>query len=442
MTKTSLFSLEAEVAVLGAILLDSSKFPKAKDILKAEDFYDQRHQAMYRAIVELHERNESIEILTVNSLLKTKGLPDFEEAYTFEVADRSIVPKDILSCAEIVQKKAVDRKIIKTLSELQTAENPQETLAKMLPRLAVFCKEPSRRNKAIILELNEFIALSLPTREFILSPWLPTQGLAMIYALPGIGKTHLGLNIAFTVATGRDFLNWNAPKGRGVLYLDGEMAGHDLQMRIQTIINSTDKSQEHFPFKILTADLQTQGLIDLATYEDQSSLEHALDGIELIIVDNISTLCRSGKENEAEGWLPIQQWALRMKASGRSVLFIHHAGKSGNQRGTSKRVDVLDTVITLKRPDDYQSSEGAIFEIHYEKTRGFYGEAAKPLLVEMSIVDNKQSWKTTKIKEKSFDKVNNLLNAGLSQSDIVKELGLNKSTVSRHVKKSKGRRDV
>src|SRR3712207_8616616 len=43
----------------------------------------------------------------------------------------------------------------------------------------------------------------------------------------------------------------------------------------------------------------------------------------------------------------------------RAVLFIHHQGKGGTQRGTSRKEDVLDTVIALRRPDDYSPAEGA-----------------------------------------------------------------------------------
>jgi putative DNA primase/helicase len=54
---------------------------------------------------------------------------------------------------------------------------------------------------------------------------------------------------------------------------------------------------------------------------------------------------------------------------GIAVLFIHHAGINGRQRGTSRREDALDTVIALRRPEDYLPEHGARFEIHFEKLR-------------------------------------------------------------------------
>ena len=61
------------------------------------------------------------------------------------------------------------------------------------------------------------------------------------------------------------------------------------------------------------------------------------------------------------------------------MLFIHHAGKSGEQRGTSRREDVLDTVLALRRSIDYSSADGAQFEVHFEKARGLYGDEVAPI---------------------------------------------------------------
>ncbi|WP_156504443.1 AAA family ATPase, partial [Oleiphilus sp. HI0066] len=56
--------------------------------------------------------------------------------------------------------------------------------------------------------VNDFMAENIPPRQCILAPWLPEQGLAMIYAPRGIGKTFFSLNIAHAVATGTSFLGW------------------------------------------------------------------------------------------------------------------------------------------------------------------------------------------------------------------------------------------
>jgi putative DNA primase/helicase len=85
---------------------------------------------------------------------------------------------------------------------------------------------------------------------------------------------------------------------------------------------------------------------------------------------------------------PIQDYLLRLRRRNISVLIVHHAGKGGQQRGTSRREDVLDTVICLRRPSDYEPTEGARFEVHLEKGRGMTGDQLKPFEAKFEVRDN------------------------------------------------------
>jgi len=294
----------------------------------------------------------------------------------------------------------------------------------------------SKEVSIVACSLSELLEKDLPQRENILSPWLPRQGLTMIHAERGIGKTHVALGIAYAVASGSHFLNWEAKQPHGVLLLDGEMPAITLKERLQAITSSNGGIIPTAIFSIITPDFQEYGMPDLATEEGQLQIQqHITENIDLLIIDNISTLVRSGEENKAEGWLPVQEWALKQRARGKSILFIHHSGKKGNQRGTSKREDVLDTVINLKRPSKYSQSDGARFIISFEKARGIYGEDAEPF--EAQLKDG--VWIIKSIVSKTFDKVLKLSKEGLSQAEIARELGVNKSTVSRHVKNIKPR---
>jgi putative DNA primase/helicase len=283
----------------------------------------------------------------------------------------------------------------------------------------------------------EFLALDLPPRGLILDPWLPTQGLAMIHSARGVGKTHLALGIGYAVATGGGLLGWTAPEPRRVIYLDGEMPAATMQQRMAAIIAGCDRnppSGDHL--LLLSADITEGGLPDLCTAEGQAEIDHAIGDSELIIVDNISTLVRSGRENEAEGWLPVQDWALGHRRAGRSVLFIHHAGKGGLQRGTSRREDVLDTVIALRRPADYIADQGARFEIVIEKGRGIHGDDARPIEARYEERDRVAIWTQTEIADAELVRVADALNDGMSIRDAAEALGMHKSKVERLKKKA------
>lgn len=297
----------------------------------------------------------------------------------------------------------------------------------------------SQKPQIKIVKVTEFLDMEIPPREEILSPILQTQSLNMIHAYRGIGKTHVALGIAYAVASGGTFFKWTAPIPRRVLYLDGEMPACVIQERLLSIVSGSDISIPSPDYlQLLSPDLQPNGIPDLSTREGQLLLEPYLKDIELIVVDNISSLCRTGRENEAEGWSPVQEWALRQRAAGRSVLFIHHSGKGGGQRGTSKREDLLDTVITLKRPSDYQMKQGARFEVHLEKGRHILGEDASPFEAWLMSDENSGSFWTCKdLSEATGDRIITLFNEGLNQTDIANELGVNKSTICRAIKKAK-----
>jgi len=289
-----------------------------------------------------------------------------------------------------------------------------------------------------VISLEDLLAREFPPRENLLEPWLPKQGLCMIFASRGVGKTHVALGIAYAVASGGEFLMWKANQPRKVLYLDGEMPAAAIQERLAATAISSDKAAPPGYLKIINPDLQEWSMPDLASGEGQRALEPYLEDIDLIIVDNISTLCRSGAENKADDWGDVQAWALRQRAQGRSILFIHHAGKGGAQRGTSKREDVLDTVISLKHPMDYEPNEGAKFEIHFEKARGIFGDDVDSMLAHLNpSPDGRQCWSISTLEESTYDKVISLANEGLSQREITEELGINKSNVSRHFRRAK-----
>ncbi len=283
-----------------------------------------------------------------------------------------------------------------------------------------------------VVTAAELLKTDFPPREMVMASWLPTKGLAMVYGPRGIGKTHLTLGIGYAVASGGGFLRWRAPRQRRVVILDGEMPAQTLRDRLASIAaEAAGEPPEDDYLRFIAVDLQERGL-DLCDPRHQAELDDAIGDAELIIADNISTLAQGGRENEAESWLPVQQWALRQRRVGRSVLFIHHAGKGGQQRGTSRREDVLDTVIALRTPGDRQPDQGARFEVHYEKSRGFHGDDAKPFEAALGT----GGWTTRDLADVDMARVVKLTDEGLSVRDIAEETGIPKSRVSRLQRKA------
>ncbi|MFZ5557233.1 MAG: AAA family ATPase [Pseudomonadota bacterium] len=311
------------------------------------------------------------------------------------------------------------------------------------PRPSTKTKADSRpASRIVVVTAHELLARELPIREAILAPWLLSQSLSMIYARRGVGKTHVALGIAYAVAAGGEFLGWAAERPRGVLYVDGEMPAIALQERLALLAASSGKEPDPALFRIVTPDLQQdfRPVPDLSTPGGQAELDEAIDErTELIVLDNLSCLVRSGgRENEAEGWRAVQDWALAKRAQGKSVLFIHHAGKGGDQRGTSKREDVLDSVICLKQPADYEPRHGAWFQVHFEKARNLRGNEADPFEARLEETpDGRQRWTVQSVQASNLERIVALKADGLTQTEIAAELGINKSTVSRTLRRAR-----
>lgn len=280
-----------------------------------------------------------------------------------------------------------------------------------------------------VVNLRELLALDIPPRGHVLTPVIPEQGLAMLYAPRGTGKTFVGFHMGYAVASGGGVFNWRAERPRRTLYLDGEMPLAAVQRRFADIVAASEVEPADDFLRIVTPDLQGDYLMpNLATPEGQAWLEPHLDGVEFLVVDNLATLARTGRSNSEDDWGPVQEWILRLRRQGKAVLLIHHAGKSGNQRGTSAREDTLDSVISLTRPCDYEPEQGARFVVTLTKARGLFGPDAEPF--EAQLVDGCR-WKIRSAEDSLLEQVKRMVGEGLTVREIAEETGKSKSAISR-----------
>jgi 5S rRNA maturation endonuclease (ribonuclease M5) len=326
----------------------------------------------------------------------------------------------------------------KDITDWFAMSNTIEGLKKLVEEAPDY-KPPHQTTKHLLrtVSTEELFALEIPEREMLLAPFLPTQGLVLLVAKRGVGKTHIALGIAYAVATGGTFLQWAAPTKKRVLYIDGEMPAVLMQERLRMISTMTKKHPADY-LQLITPDLQDRVMPDLAHKEGRDMLESLINNIDLIVIDNISCLFRSGSENESESWQEAQEWALDLRRRGKSVLFVHHAGKSGHQRGTSKREDTLDSVIILKHPDDYKSEEGARFDVIFDKARHFSGEDAKSFQAQLITRNDISYWEVSDApQEAEIARIAEMKKAGLTIKQIMQEMDLTKAQVEWRTSKAR-----
>jgi KaiC/GvpD/RAD55 family RecA-like ATPase len=322
------------------------------------------------------------------------------------------------------------------ISDWLASGGPCEQLVEWINQAPEYIEPAPPASRFKPLTLAEFFSLTIKPRGMVLDPIIPEKGLAMVYAVRGTGKTYLVLGIAYAVATGTQFLKWKAPHARRVLLIDGEMPAAALQERLAKVVQGATVEPAENMLTIISGDLIEEGGVgNLADPKVQAELEPHLEGVELLILDNLSSLTAVIRDNDADSWNPIQAWLLRLRRRGISVLIVHHAGKGGEQRGTSRREDVLDTSISLRRPSDYVPTEGARFEVHLEKARGVHGEPAKPFEAKLEERGSTAVWTMRDIDDANLARVRALLEDDLSVRDIADETGIPKSTVQRLKKK-------
>ncbi len=127
--------IEAEMSVLGSLMLDSKAINIIIDQLNPEDFYHQKHQTIYQAMTELYNRTEPIDVLSISTRLKEKKLLNDigDNSYLTELVNCVPTASNVKHYADIVRKKAVLRNLIESSEQIsQLGYNEKEDIDEVL----------------------------------------------------------------------------------------------------------------------------------------------------------------------------------------------------------------------------------------------------------------------------------------------------------------------
>ena len=208
-------------------------------------------------------------------------------------------------------------------------------------------------------------ALVLPERRPMMGDWFCEGDLGFIFAARGVGKTWWGLHLAVTIAEGGRMGEWRAPAAVPVLYVDGEMPPDLLRQREQGLSRSTDGRLFVLSHAVLFE--RTGRALNIADPVVQAALtaECEAKGVRVMVLDNLSTLASGMKENDADEWEKVNGWLLDLRRRGVSVVIVHHAGRNGAMRGTSRREDAAFWVVSLT--GEGATEDGASFTSTFTK---------------------------------------------------------------------------
>ena len=115
-------SIEAEISVLGGILLDNQAIDRVLELLTPEDLYRENHRKILKAMIELNQRSEPIDLVTLTEQLRTHGELEIVggTAYLTELVDKVPTAANIGQYARILRQKSILRSLITTATEIAT----------------------------------------------------------------------------------------------------------------------------------------------------------------------------------------------------------------------------------------------------------------------------------------------------------------------------------
>lgn len=212
-------SIEAEQAVLGAIILEGESITKAIEILSPEDFYRESHRKIYNAMLELFNKNEPIDLITLTEHLKNKG--EIEEigglSYLSNLVTAVPTAANIRYHAKLVREKALLRSVIRACTEIVTKvyEEPEDAEEMLDYAEKLIFEISEKRTNTNFFQMKDVVKHTFKMIESMYERKAAVTGipsgfkdldeltsgfqpgdLIIIGGRPGMGKTAFSLNIA------------------------------------------------------------------------------------------------------------------------------------------------------------------------------------------------------------------------------------------------------
>jgi len=216
-------NIEAEQAVLGAILVDKEALYKIGGLLSSSDFYRNDHEEIYQSMLELFEKRAPIDLVTLTDQLKKDKKLEMAGGATYlaTLANQTVSSAHILKHAEIVSEKAILRRLISAATQIiEDSYKERETIPVILDRSEQVLFSVSQKFvvdkfspiKDILVDtfdrINELhenkgqlrgVPSGFKQLDNLLAGFQKSD-LVILAARPSMGKTSLALNIAAHVA--------------------------------------------------------------------------------------------------------------------------------------------------------------------------------------------------------------------------------------------------
>lgn len=398
----------AEKSLLGALMISNEVLPDVLTVLRPRDFYEQRHQTIFQAIVDLYDQHKPVDLLTLTSDLKSKKkLKEIGGApYLTELSNFVPAASHAKAYADIIEKASVRRRLIKAGTEIANRAYEDDAVADSLigdAERALF-EVSDKIIKNDYVPMEELLADAFDRIEELHKNKGALRGLktgfrdldkktagfqkgdlVIIGARPAMGKTTFAQNLAYNIAS----IN-----KKGVLFFSMEMAANEIIDRMISDVSGVDNwkmrtgnlSDEEFQrigdalgemdeIPIYIDDTSSMTIVELRNKARRAMHDH---DIGIAIVDYLQLIQGSDryKGNRVQEVTEISR-GLKILARELEIPVIALAQLSRNVTGRDDPRPVLsdlresgsieqdaDLVMFLHRPDYYKQNDDNYEETH------------------------------------------------------------------------------
>jgi replicative DNA helicase len=342
-------SLEAEQSVLGAVLIDRETIIEIAEFLRPEDFYRQAHANVYKAMLELFERREPVDLVTVAETLERND--ELEaiggRAYLSQLSNQTPTAVHAVQYARIVERKAVLRNLIGAAGKIAGIgyEDPAEIQEAIDRAESELFQVSSRRITTGFSVLKELLHAAYDRLDYLhahrgeingiasgfpdldaLTTGLQKSDLIVVAARPSVGKTSFALNIA-------EFAAVREHRSVGLFSL--EMSKEQLVLRLLSSVANIDSKRlrtgflEELDFTRIAPAMND--LSEAALYIDDTpnitSMElrtkarrlQAESGLDLVIVDYLQLMQATQTNRDANRVQEVSEISRGLKALAREL---------------------------------------------------------------------------------------------------------------------------
>ncbi len=389
----------AEKAIIGSILKKNETFDRVNQIIKPVDFYDSRTQRIYKSIITMVDKDIKIDEVSLISQLRNENILQEVggEEFITEITLSSFYTPNIDTYAKTVKEKSLLRSLIGASEDIMDVSYGQKDDVSTILSMAeskIFDISQDKLNEGLVkvgdtldetiqvineLSMNDGNITGVPTGletiDLKLSGLQPAQ-LILLAARPAMGKTALGLTMA-----------WNAAKeDKSVAFFSLEMSTLQLNYRLISMVSMIDLEQVmngrikddewellfHATREIANKDLYVDETPGITLSEMRSKLKRlkAERGVDLVVIDYLQLMQADGRQENRQNEIASISRGLKTlsKELNCPILSLAQLSREADKRADHKPIlsdlresgaieQDADVVMLLYREDYYDEED-------------------------------------------------------------------------------------